>query len=454
MNRGGSGFVSETSTEGVSRGDRLLPVRALIDAARQGSDAFASLLAERLPVLSDVELAAMRAFHGHPSPRGVGDCAVAVWEETCLIAVLSERAPVLSLDGADPSPMTRVAGTSYWFSIQAIETGALHRLRYGSDGEWAPGVDFAGYGPRSYELPNAKHGTLLERRTIASEVYPGATTNYWIYVNAGIDEKRGAPLMVWHDGEGCLEPADPFGFRMQIVTDNLVHTGAIPPMVHLLVNPSTGGEGKPFVFGERYGATMRGIQYDTFSDRYGRHIVEEVIADAGRVLKLRPDAYSRGTAGGSSGAVCAFALAWFRPDQFSRAQSVVGSFVDINGGHVVPHLVRREQKRNIRIWMSVGMNDLDLDGAIEGGREVFEAGSWPLQNILLANALKGRNYDFHFRYGDGFHGGGQAALDLPESLTWLWRDYDPDRAEQLFEQDLVERAKPVYRVRVANREAW
>jgi enterochelin esterase family protein len=128
--------------------------------------------------------------------------------------------------------------------------------------------------------------------------------------------------------------------------------------------------------------------------------------------------------------------------------------VDINGGHVVPDRARREQKRNIRIWMSAGMNDLELDSTSERSREVFEAGSWPLQNIQLANALKGRDYDFHFRYGDGFHGEGQAALDLPDSLTWLWRGYDPERTEQSYQQEAEERMKPVYRVQITNREAW
>ncbi len=275
---------------------------------------------------------------------------------------------------------------SYWYSTQGIETGVLHTLRYGVDGDWAPAVDFAGYVPLSYELPDAKRGTLLKPRTIASKVYPGGDVRLLDVHECG--NRRGAwgSAHVWHDGAGCVEPADPFSLRMQVVTDHLVHTCAIPPMLHLLVNPSTGGaEGA----GGRYGATMRGIQCDTFSDRYSHHIIDELTADAGEIVKLRPDAYTRGTAGLSSGSVCAFALAGFRPDQFSRVHSVFGSFVDINGGHVVPERVRREHKRNIRV---------------------------------CAKALKGR-YDF--RYGEGFHDAGQAALDLPESLTWLWRDDGP-----------------------------
>ena len=81
-------------------------------------------------------------------------------------------------------------------------------------------------------------------------------------------------------------------------------------------------------------------------------------------------------------------------------------------------------------------------------------GSWPLPNILLANALKLNGYDFRFRFGEGHHHPAQAALDLPESLAWLWRDYDPDRTEQIFEQEASEREQPPFRVRIVNRDAW
>jgi len=135
---------------------------------------------------------------------------------------------------------------------------------------------------------------------------------------------------------------------MQVATDNLVELGLIPPMVHVLVNPSSGGEGVDWKLGEPYAACMRGIQHDTFSDRYGKHI-DEVIPDAGKVVKLRRDAYSRAVAGASSGGLSAFKRAWFQPDEFSRVHSVIGSFTGIQwevrtnlSGLMVPHLVRRQ----------------------------------------------------------------------------------------------------------------
>ena len=110
------------------------------------------------------------------------------------------------------------------------------------------------------------------------------------------------------------------------------------------------------------------------------------------------------------------------PDKFARVHSTIGSYTSIqwrpeeklDGGNVYPFMVRKMPKRNIRVWMSDGTDDLENNH-----------GSWPLQNIQLANSLKMREYDFHFRFGLATHDAAQAAIDLPESLTWLWRGYDP-----------------------------
>jgi len=38
-------------------------------------------------------------------------------------------------------------------------------------------------------------------------------------------------------------------------------------------------------------------------------------------------------------------------------------------------------------------------------------------------------------------------------LTWLWREYDPGRAKA-DGMEKSERAKPVFRAKIANRDAW
>lgn len=265
--------------------------------------------------------------------------------------------------------------------------------------------------------------------------------------------------MIWHDGDGFVGANDLSRHRLQIVSDNLVDRGAIPPMVHLLVSPSRPGEALDLQYpGQTPQAAMRSLQYDTVSPRYGLHLLREVIPNAQQHVRLRHDGYSRGTAGLSSGGLCAFKLAWFQPGEFTRAMSGIGSFTGLRwasgddeaGGFMLSNHVRVDPKRNIRVWLSEGMNDIEVD---ESGRsDLLRAGSWPLNNIQLANALKIRGYDFHFRYGNGHHTTAQTAVDLPHALTWLWRDYDPAREEQLFEQEERERQQPIFRVAISNRD--
>ncbi len=137
-------------------------------------------------------------------------------------------------------------------------------------------------------------------------------------MNAGADRANGAPLMVWQDGETIVGNQDLMRLRLQVVSDNLVAKKQIPPMIHVLIQPGTDGEAR----------AMRSIEYDTVSDRYGKYL-EEVLADVEKTYKIRHDAYSRAIAGASSGAICAFNVAWYYPDQYSRVLSHIGSYSGI-----------------------------------------------------------------------------------------------------------------------------
>jgi enterochelin esterase family protein len=44
-------------------------------------------------------------------------------------------------------------------------------------------------------------------------------------------------------------------------------------------------------------------------------------------------------------------------------------------------------------------------------------------------------------------------VELPEELTWLWRDYDPTKIQQDYEQEPGERAKPTFRFTLVDRDA-
>jgi enterochelin esterase family protein len=65
--------------------------------------------------------------------------------------------------------------------------------------------------------------------------------------------------------------------------------------------------------------------------------------------------------------------------------------------------------------------------------------------------LKFRGYDFRFYLGNGNHHAAIWAAKLPEALTWLWRDYDPAKTSETFEQEPGEKQKPFFRVKSLNR---
>jgi enterochelin esterase-like enzyme len=370
------------------------------------------------------------------SPRG----GTAIWGQDYLFVSSSPSPVSISIDNQPAVPMAGIEGSSFWILLTKMRTGVTHSYQYYAAGKplGARG-DAIGYNPDSYPKPGVARGKLSEKQTIVSRIYDGMKADYWVYASPGVDPNVPAALMVWQDGQGLTGTYS--GLRLFTVTENLIDQKLLPPMVHVLIAPGQSSEGR----------AMRSIEYDTVSDRYSRFLMEEVLPEVEKMYKLRPDAYSRAIAGESSGGICAFNAAWLMTDHFARVHSAVGSFTSIQwhpedkqeGGYIYPFKVRKDPKHNIRVWMSDGQDDLENN-----------FGSWPMQNIELANSLKLREYDFHFRFGTAAHGGAQASLDLPESLAWLWRDYDPAKTSQDFVIDPVEKEKPFFRVTISNRDAW
>jgi enterochelin esterase-like enzyme len=354
----------------------------------------------------------------------------------------SDTRPEIYVDGQPSGPMTRVEKSDLWFHAGKLQPGTVHGFYYMVSGVRAGGSsDVPAYGPDSYTKPGVPQGTLSDKMVHTSKIYDGMQSNYWIYVPAQYDPKAPAALMVWQDGQNLIKRDG--GSRTLTVVDNLIAEKKIPVMIQVFIEPGTIGEKK-----------MRSIEYDTVSDRYARFLRDELLADVQAKYNIRGDSYSRGIAGISSGGICAFNAAWQQNDQFSRVLSHVGSFTSIQwrhdqadprdnilGGNDYPFLIRKEpNKRNIRVWLQDGSEDLENDH-----------GSWPLQNIQMVNSLKMREYDFHFSWGTGSHNAAHGNAELPEELTWLWRDYDQAKNEQTFTMDPAEKTKPMFRVKIANR---
>jgi enterochelin esterase-like enzyme len=373
----------------------------------------------------------------------------------------AQKQPAIVIDEKGGA-MTQVPGTSLWYSTATLQQGKLHQYYYTLDGTRFGGrTDVPAYTELSYVQPGVPQGKLSEKMIFTSKLYDGMTSEYWTYVPAGYDASKPAALMVFQDGGGYINREG--GSRALNVIDNLIAQHKIPVMICVFVNPGdiSGAPGTPtykFVkaYSDKWKRTlkdsMRSTLYDTVSDRYPRFLRDELLPAVEAKYNIRKDAYSRAVTGSSSGGICAFNVAWQQPNQFSRVITWVGSFTSIqwkedpsvaDGGNDYTDKVRREDKRNIRVWMQDGSED----------QENPRYGSWPLENIAMANSLKLRDYDFHFSFGKGTHNGSHGGAELPQEITWVWRGYDAARTEQLYEMEPEEKAKPLFRVTITNRSA-
>jgi enterochelin esterase family protein len=236
-----------------------------------------------------------------------------------------------------------------------------------------------------------------------STIFEGTTRDWWVYVPAQYRPESPAAVMVFQDGAG---PKD----YVPTVFDNLIAKGDMPVTVGIFIQPGIRADGRP----------NRSFEYDTLSDQYARFLLEEILPEVEKTVKLRHDAASRAISGASSGGICAFTVAWERPNEFSKVLSWIGSFTNIangktmrEGGHNYEALVRKTLPRKpIRVALQDGENDLDNAN-----------GNWPLANQTLAKSLSYAGYDYKFEYGHGFHSNRHGRAILPDTLRWLWRDY-------------------------------
>jgi enterochelin esterase-like enzyme len=371
--------------------------------------------------------------------------------------------PFLVIDDGAESQMQHLTGSDLWYAAARIEpVGKMHSFHYLINGANVGGrLDLPAFGPLSYLQPGVPSGTLSDKIIHTSKIYDGMKSEYWVYVPAQYDPKIPAALMVFQDGGGYIH-RDGNNPTLNVI-DDLIAQKKIPVMIAVFINPGdiSDSPGTPtYNFVKAYSDkwkrdlkdSMRSTLYDTVSDRYPRFLRDEILADVAAKYNIRKDAYSRAITGLSSGAICSFNVAWQTPDDFSRVISWIGSYDSIqwkedpsnpDGGQDYPDKILREPHHNVRVWLEDGTNDLENPNY----------GSWALNNIRMANALKMHEYDFHLSFGTGSHSSAHGASEFPEEMIWLWRGYDPAKTSETFTIDPAEKALPQFRVSITNRTA-
>jgi len=325
----------------------------------------------------------------------------AVW---AISASTAQKVHVITEDSSYQLPLQPLAKTGIWVGADKLAEGFGAKWAIEVDGQrigdWKS-LEAYSINPENSPVDGILKGSLTQQPVWHSKIFDGTDRDWWVYVPSQYKAEEPASVMVFQDG-GSYKNFIPTVF------DNLISKKQMPVTIGIFLNPGhfSGNQ------------SNRSFEYDTLSDQYSKFLLEEILPEVEKTIKLKHDANSRAIAGASSGGICAFTVAWERPDQFSKVMSWVGSFTNIahgpsmrEGGHNYPALIRLVDKRPIRVFLQDGSNDLD---------NTF--GNWPLANQTMAAALKFKGYDYQFVFGHGFHSDAHGRAILPEALRWLWRN--------------------------------
>lgn len=283
----------------------------------------------------------------------------------------------------------------------------------------------------SFPQPGTPRGRLEGPFSFRSRIIPNTVRKYWLFVPAQYTPDRPASVLVFQDGQRATNPQG--SLRVPVVLENLISRGEIPVTIGIFITPGQTGDAYPDDLGLR-NPDNRAREYDALDDTYARFLVDEMLPEVGKRYRLSADPEQRAIGGTSSGAICAFTVAWHRPDAFRKVISIIGSYVSIGfrpaaggkpmvpGGDLYPTLIRKSAIRPLKIFLQDGSNDLNN-----------EHGNWFLANQQMLSALEwanaeadrrrapGPRYVVRHVWGDGAHSDQHGGALLPDILRWLWK---------------------------------
>ena len=287
-------------------------------------------------------------------------------------------------------------------------------------------------GPDSLPKAGVPKGRLEGPFEFKSQVLAGTVRRYWLFVPAQYTGATPANVLVFQDGQRAINPTGPL--QVPQVIENLVASGDITVTIGIFITPGHRAEVYPDNLGTG-NPNNRAQEYDSLTDAYSRFLIDELLPEVGKKYRLTDSADGRAIGGTSSGAICAFTVAWHRPDVFRKVISMIGSYTSIAyrpatadtpmvpGGDLYPTLIRKTPIKPIRVFLQDGSADLNNTH-----------GSWFLANQQMLSALTfanatadqrkdaGARYDVKYEWGDGAHSDAHGGALLPDILRWMWRD--------------------------------
>src|SRR5262245_254889 len=271
-------------------------------------------------------------------------------------------------------------------------------------------------GPDSQVKKDVPQGKLIGPTLFKSKVLANTVRQYWVYVPTQYTPDKPAAVLVFQDGARTTNPKGVI--RAQTVLDNLIHEKAIPVTIGIFITPGQRFTEKQTKPEEKFPPTIgtgnpnnRSVEYDSLGDAYARFLLEDMLPEVAKSYNLTKNPDERCIGGSSSGGICAFNVAWERPNEFRRVISFIGSFTNIRGGNVYPDLVKKNAAKPIRVFLQDGSNDLKN-----------QFGDWFKANQAMVAAFEEKKYDLKYVFTDGKHADDHGGAMLPDMLRWLWRD--------------------------------
>ena len=264
------------------------------------------------------------------------------------------------------------------------------------------------------EQANVPKGTVTQMPQWESKIFPDTVRDWWVYVPAQFKPDGSAAVMVFQDGGGYQKSTG--DWRIPTVFDNLIAKGDMPPTVAIFINPGTapmkpGEPPRKRPDGRPASPSNRSFEYDSLGDRFAKFLLEEILPEVEKKWPLSHDPEMRAICGSSSGGICAFTVAWEHPEAFRKVLSTIGSFTNIRGGNAYPSLIRKTERKPIRVFLQDSSGDLDN-----------QFGNWPIANQQMHAALKYMGYDVKFDFVEGYgHNSKRGGSIMPDALRWLWR---------------------------------
>lgn len=310
---------------------------------------------------------------------------------------------------------------------EAVDPATLPALQENAgDGDYAVGPNYTN-APELAPKDGVPQGMVyrFSMSSTDSQFYPGISKTQpgvvpyhrrvSVYVPAKYVEGKPLPFLVSQDSMGSG------GNMLPTILDNMISDKRLPAMAAIMID-SGGGDAQ---------GSERGLEYDTVSGKYAEFIEAEVIpkVESQFHLSLTKNPEGRMAMGGSSGAACAFTMAWFHPEMYHRLllysstlvnqQSPLDPASPHGAWEYHEHFIPQQKMKPLRIWDEVGEHDIRYNDP----ESTYH--NWVMANLRFAAVLKEKHYHYQFVFArDAGHVDGKAvAQTLPEALEYVWKGY-------------------------------